>query len=85
MSDFVLRECRSEDVGAVLQLWREAEATPGVADTADDLRRAVAEGPTAVLVPRSRGESLARSSGRSTAGGATSTDWPSIPITGDRE
>src|SRR5207237_10520897 len=50
MSDFVLRECRSEDVGAVLQLWRQAEATPGVTDTADDLRRAVEEGPAIVLV-----------------------------------
>ena len=54
MSDFVLRECRSEDVGAVLQLWRQAEATPGVTDTADDLRRAVEEGP-AVLVAEVEG------------------------------
>src|SRR5438270_11602929 len=54
MSDFVLRECRSEDVGPVLQLWRQAEATPGVTDTADDLRRAVEEGP-AVLVAEVEG------------------------------
>jgi len=55
MSEFVLRECRSEDVGAVLQLWRQAEATPGVTDTTDDLRRAVAEGPTAVLMAEVQG------------------------------
>src|SRR5207237_9088394 len=55
MSDFVLRECRSEDVGAVLQLWRQAEATPGVTDTADDLRRAVEEGPAIVLVAEVQG------------------------------
>jgi ribosomal protein S18 acetylase RimI-like enzyme len=42
MSDFTLRECCSEDVGAVLDLWRQADATPGVTDNADDLRRAVA-------------------------------------------
>ena len=55
MSEFVLRESRSEDVGAVLQLWRQAEATPGVTDTAEDLRRAVEEGPTAVLVAEVQG------------------------------
>jgi ribosomal protein S18 acetylase RimI-like enzyme len=55
MSDFVLRKCRSEDVGAVLQLWRQAEATPGVTDTADDLRRAVEEGPAIVLVAEVQG------------------------------
>ena len=55
LSEFVLRECRSEDVGAVLQLWRQAEATPGVTDTTDDLRRAVAEGPTAVLMAEVQG------------------------------
>jgi len=54
MSEFDFRECRSEDVGAVLQLWRQAEATPGVTDTADDLRRAVEEGP-AVLVAEVEG------------------------------
>ncbi len=55
MSEFVFRECRSEDVGAVLQLWQQAEATPGVTDTADDLRRAVAEGPAVVLVAEVQG------------------------------
>ena len=45
-----IRECRLEDIEAVLELWRQAEATPGVTDTADDLRRAVADGPAVVLV-----------------------------------
>jgi hypothetical protein len=40
-----IRRCRL-DVEAVLELWRQAEATPGVTDTADDLRRAVAESVT---------------------------------------
>lgn len=56
MNDFVLRECRSEDVGAVLELWRQADATPGVTDNADDLRRAVAESKANVLVVEAEGQ-----------------------------
>ena len=50
MSDFVLRECRTEDIEAVLELWRQADATPSVTDNADDLRRAVTESQAHVLV-----------------------------------
>jgi hypothetical protein len=32
MRDCVIRECRSEEVGAVLELWRQADATPSVTD-----------------------------------------------------
>jgi ribosomal protein S18 acetylase RimI-like enzyme len=45
-----IRACRLQDVEGVLELWRRAGATPGVTDTAEDLRRAVAEGPAVVLV-----------------------------------
>ena len=45
-----IRACRLEDKNAVLELWRQAEATPGVTDTADDLRRAIAYSPAHVLV-----------------------------------
>jgi ribosomal protein S18 acetylase RimI-like enzyme len=45
-----IRRCRLEDVEAVLELWRRAEAPPGVTDTADDLRRAIAESAAGVLV-----------------------------------
>ena len=55
MRDFVLRECRSEEVGAVVELWRQAEATPGVTDNADDLRRAVIESKAHVLVAEVQG------------------------------
>ena len=56
MSEFVIRECRCEDVEAVLELWRQAEATPSVTDNADDLRRAVADSPTHVLVAVAEGQ-----------------------------
>ena len=56
MNDYVLRECRSDDVGAVLELWRQADATPGVTDNADDLRRAVAESKANVLVAKVEGQ-----------------------------
>ena len=45
-----IRACRLEDIQSVLELWRQADATPGVTDTADDLRRAVADSPAHVLV-----------------------------------
>ena len=45
-----IRACRPEDIEGVLELWRQADATPGVTDTADDLRRAVADSPAHVLV-----------------------------------
>ena len=45
-----IRACRLEDIAVVLELWRQADATPGVTDNPDDLRRAVAESPAHVLV-----------------------------------
>jgi ribosomal protein S18 acetylase RimI-like enzyme len=50
MSDFVVRECRAEEVEAVLELWRQAGATPSATDTADDLRRVLADSPAYVLL-----------------------------------
>jgi ribosomal protein S18 acetylase RimI-like enzyme len=45
-----IRACRPEDTEVVLELWRQAEATPGVTDSADELGRAVVESPAHVLV-----------------------------------
>lgn len=45
-----IRACRLEDIERVLELWRQAGATPSVTDTANDLRRAIAESPAHVLV-----------------------------------
>jgi ribosomal protein S18 acetylase RimI-like enzyme len=50
-----LRECRLGDVESVLELWRQAEATPSVTDTAADLRRAVGEGRAVVLIGQVQG------------------------------
>jgi ribosomal protein S18 acetylase RimI-like enzyme len=50
-----IRACQPQDIGGVLELWRQADATPGVTDTADDLRRAVADSPAHVLVVEARG------------------------------
>jgi hypothetical protein len=50
MPNLTIRKCRLEEVYAVLELWQQAEATPGVTDTADDLRRAIADSPAHVLV-----------------------------------
>lgn len=45
-----IRACRLEDIQSVLELWRQADATPGLTDTADDLRRTIADSPAHVLV-----------------------------------
>jgi ribosomal protein S18 acetylase RimI-like enzyme len=45
-----IRACRLEDIQIVLELWRQADATPSVTNTTDDLRRAIAESPAHVLV-----------------------------------
>ena len=51
-----IRACRLEDIEGILELWRQADATPSVTDTADDLRRAVAGSPAYVLVAEVEGQ-----------------------------
>jgi ribosomal protein S18 acetylase RimI-like enzyme len=55
-SGLSLRDSRLEDVEAVLELWRHADATPSVTDTADDLRRAVTGGSASVLLAETEGQ-----------------------------
>ena len=50
-----IRLGRLEDVPAILELWRQADATPGVTDTAADLRRALTDSPAHVLVAEVEG------------------------------
>lgn len=54
-SAFPIRDCRLEDVEAVLELWRQAEATPSATDTADDLQRAILGSPAQVLIAEAEG------------------------------
>ena len=44
-----VRECRDDELEAVLALWRQADATVSVTDTLEDVRRA-ANGSTSVLL-----------------------------------
>jgi ribosomal protein S18 acetylase RimI-like enzyme len=54
-SRWFIRECRQQDVEAVLELWRQAGATPSATDTVHDLRRALADRPAHVLVAEVEG------------------------------
>jgi ribosomal protein S18 acetylase RimI-like enzyme len=49
MADAVIRPARSEEVEQVLDLWREAETTPSVTDTREEVLKLLAE-PAAVLL-----------------------------------
>jgi ribosomal protein S18 acetylase RimI-like enzyme len=49
-SDLSIRNCRTEDVPAVLELWHQAEAIPSVTDTTADLLRALGTSAAQVLV-----------------------------------
>ena len=46
----ILRTGGADDIEAVLALWRQAEATPTVTDSAVDLHRLLARDPEALLV-----------------------------------
>jgi ribosomal protein S18 acetylase RimI-like enzyme len=50
-----IHDCRPEEAEAVLTLWRQAETTPGVTDTVEDLTRAIADSPAVVLVTEAEG------------------------------
>ena len=50
LAGFSIRDCREDDVAAVLQLWRQSGALVTATDNADDLRRAVVGSSAHVLV-----------------------------------
>jgi ribosomal protein S18 acetylase RimI-like enzyme len=41
LAPFSIRDCREEDIEAVLKLWGQADATPSITDNAENLRRAL--------------------------------------------
>ena len=51
----LIRECQLEDVPAVLEFWRQAEATPSVTDTQDDLCRALTTNSARVVLAEASG------------------------------
>jgi [ribosomal protein S5]-alanine N-acetyltransferase len=55
MSDFSIRDCRSDDADALLELWRQADATPSVTDTAANLQAVIAHSAASVLVAEADG------------------------------
>src|SRR5262245_55707488 len=54
MSDFTvsIRNCRPEDIEAVLKLWRKADATPSATDTPEDLRKTLTISSANVLIAK---------------------------------
>lgn len=55
MSTFVTCKCRPDEVQAVLTLWQQAEATPDVSDTVEDLTHAIVNSPALVFVAEAHG------------------------------
>ena len=54
-SDVHIRECRRYDVPDVLGLWKDAETTVSVTDTADDVRKALGSPAASFLVAEDEG------------------------------
>jgi ribosomal protein S18 acetylase RimI-like enzyme len=54
MSEFSIRECRLDEVHGLLDLWRQADATPSVTDTLADVERMISTG--IVLVAETDGK-----------------------------
>ena len=54
-SGVLIRSCRSDEVDAVLEFWRQAGATPSTTDTAEDLKLAVTANSSCVLVAEQDG------------------------------
>ena len=55
MADAVIRPARSEEVEQVLDLWREAETTPSVTDTREEVLKLLAEPAAVLLVAEAEG------------------------------
>jgi ribosomal protein S18 acetylase RimI-like enzyme len=49
-NSFSFRICARDDCAAVLQLWSDADATPSVTDTLDEVQRVVDDGNVVFLV-----------------------------------
>lgn len=54
-TSWIIRDCRPAEVKAVLTLWRQAEATPDISETVEDLTRAIVNSPAVVLVAEAEG------------------------------
>ena len=54
-TSWIIRDCRPEEVAAVLILWRQAEATPDVSETVEDLTHVIVASPAIVLVAEAEG------------------------------
>ena len=52
--EWCIRDSRPEEANALLELWRQAEATPGVTDTVADVERMISTG--TVLVAEADGK-----------------------------
>ncbi|MFQ5875136.1 MAG: GNAT family N-acetyltransferase [Dehalococcoidia bacterium] len=55
-TDLFIRECRPDEAGAVLKLWKEAETTVSVTDTIEDIQRAISTRPALILVAEKDGQ-----------------------------
>ena len=54
--EWSIRDCRQDEAEAVLELWRQAEATPSMTDNVEEIRRAIADSPACVLVAEVEGK-----------------------------
>ncbi len=51
--EIIFRRCLEENIESVLELWRDADASPSVTDTSHDLRLTLNSGVSSVIVAQS--------------------------------
>ena len=54
--EWSIRDCRQDEAEAVLELWRQAEATPSMTDNVDEIRHAITNSPACVLIAELDGQ-----------------------------
>ena len=81
--NWTIRQCIQHEIPAVLELWREAEATVSVTDSDGDLLRATEQASAFLLVAESEGRLVGTVMGTFDGWGATFTAWQCTQAIGD--
>jgi ribosomal protein S18 acetylase RimI-like enzyme len=55
-NNWSIRDCCQEEAEAVLELWRQSDATPSMTDNVEEIRRTIADSPACLLMAEIEGQ-----------------------------